>query len=244
MDFGHHFDGSVIDLNFFRDWEARRNEARAAGKEHRTQFITLSREFGCQGQEVAVDLMSRLMERSSTPWTLVTRDMLDQMAASEECPVALVEKVAEDRWNFHDWFADALVPGYLRSSSSKVYTRLKTLILNLADTGDVVFLEGGAQVVTSRLDPKKFHGLHFRLVAPHSWRVHKVAANNKIDLAEAEIVVQDNSHLRDQFIRDFTGISPDDPHLYHTIYNNARLAPESIVDGIIATLEADGVFTK
>ncbi|MBF0171298.1 MAG: cytidylate kinase-like family protein [Nitrospinae bacterium] len=241
MDFGHHFDRSVVDLNFFRDWEARR-EARAARPDGRPRFVTLSREFGCQGQEIAAELMTRLLDRSPSSWTLVTRDMLEQMAASADCPSRMVEQVAEDRWSFADWFADALVPGYLQSSSSKVFERLKRLILNLADTGNVVFLEGGAQVVTARLDPRKFHGLHFRLVAPHAWRVHQVAEYKKIARDEAQIVVQDKSHRRDQFIRDFTGVSPDDPHLYHVIYNNARLSPAAIVDGIVATMQAEGLL--
>ena len=233
---------AVLDLTYYRDWVAKREKARESDKTKRTFFVTISREFGCEGYEVATGLVERLNSRSERGWSLFTHMNLEEMAGSDEMDTNMVHEVSEKRWSFQDWFADSLVPKYLQSPSSKVFEKMRNLALNLADKGNCVFLGGGAQVITHRLDPKKFLGVHIRIAASYPWRLCQVEEMYKMSRGEAENHLKDHQDSRDKFIADFTGLNAADPALYHLTFNNAKNDPELMVDMIEKYLEELGVF--
>lgn len=233
---------SALDLSYYRDWVAKREGAREKDKTKRTFFVTISREYGCEGYEVATKLIDRLNKRSDKGWSLFTHKNLEEMAASDEMDADMVHAVTEMRWSFKDWFVDALVPKYLKSPSSKVFEKIKNLTLNLADKGNCVFLGGGAQVVTHRLDPKKFLGIHIRIGAAHAWRVNHIESISNFPREEAEKTLEIHQDARNEFIEDFTGLDASDPALYHVIFNNAKNGPDVMVDMIEKYLELNGVF--
>ncbi len=237
-----HVNEAVLDLTFYRDWVAKREQERKKDKTKRTLFVTISRDFGCEGYDVATALQKRINERSGSSWSLFTRKMLEEMAASPDIDASMVENVAKERWSFKDWFVDALVPSYLQSESTKVYSRMRTLILNLADKGNCVILGAGSQIVTHRLDPKKFLGLHFRVSASFTWRLNRISTLHGINKTEAESLLLSNQNARDRFISDFTGLNADDPSMYHLIFNNAKHTPDEMVELIIKHLEMHSAF--
>ncbi|MBF0169922.1 MAG: cytidylate kinase-like family protein [Nitrospinae bacterium] len=231
-----------IDLSFYRDWVSKREQARQADAKKATHFVTISREFGCLGYDVATGLIARIEKETGEKWSLFTRKMLEEMAASAEFDKDNVHEIAETRWSFKDWFVDALVPSYLKSQQTKVFERMRNIILNLADKGHCVILGGGSQIITHKLDPKKFEGLHFRVTASYEWRLHRMIELNKCDRSEAESLIRGNQANRDQFIRDFTGLSASDPFLYHVIFNNGKNDTEMMVDIAYHYLAKKGAF--
>jgi len=234
---------TVIDLNFFRDWLAKRARARAKeGKKKPAYFVTISREFGCVGYEFAETLTEKLSEATGTPWSLFTRSMIEEMAAMENLGPEMVHEVSEKRWTFKDWFVDALVPDYLQSHSSRVFEKMKTFILNLANNGNCVILGAGSQIITQRLDPKKFYGVHVRIVASREWRLRRIEELYKLGRDDAEKMLRERQDSRDRFIRDFTGRNAADPALYHIIFNNARNAPETMASMLVVYLRDIGAM--
>ncbi|MGK7345098.1 MAG: AAA family ATPase [Candidatus Nitrospinota bacterium M3_3B_026] len=238
-----HFEEAVLDLNFYRDWVARREAALEKEKPKRTYFVTISREYGCEGYEAADKLVKKINERSTEPWTLFTHRMMEQMVAdSESETVEMVREVSEKRWKFRDWFVDALVPRYLQSPSSHVFEGMRNVILNLADKGNCVILGSGGQVITHMLDPKKFMGIHIRVVASHSWRLRRVEELFKLNRVEAENLLRARQSARSRFVADFTGMDSSDPSLYHLVFNNARNNTDMMSDIILRYLELSEAF--
>jgi hypothetical protein len=238
-----HVRETVLDLSYYRDWVAKREADRQKDAQKRTYFISLSREYGCQGYDVATALLDKLNAREDTGgWSLFTHQNLEEMAGSPELGAEMIHDVMEHRWSFQDWFVDSLVPKYMQSYSSKTFERMRNLTLNLADKGNVIFLGGGAQVITHRLDPKKFCGLHFRIIASDPWRIHQVEEIFDLPRDKAEGQIDELQDARNKFIKDFTGFDVNDPALYHVWFNNAKNNPEEMSEMIIRYLGLQGAF--
>jgi len=238
-----HFKEEVLDLNFYRDWVAKRERALDKEKPSRTYFVTISREYGCDGFDFAKKLINSINKQSATPWSLFTHKMLEEMvASSEHQEVELVREVSEKRWSFGDWFVDALVPRYLQSQSSHVFEGMRNVILNLVDKGNVVILGSGAQIITHMLDPKKFYGVHARVVASHAWRLNRIEALFDLNRVEAENLLHAKERARAQFVRDFTGLDSADLSLYNMIFNNARNNPDLMASIVSRYLELNEAF--
>lgn len=236
-----HFQESVLDINFYRDWVAKRKAALEKKKDTRTFFVTISREFGCEGYGLAEKVTKKISEQASSPWSLFTHKMIDEMVAGvEEETVEMVRDVSEKRWSSKDWFIDALVPKYLQSHSSHVFEGMKNVILNLADKGNCVILGAGSQIITHRLDPKKFQGIHIRVVASRSWRVKRLMRLFDITMDKAENMLRAKQDARAQFIKDFTGMEAADPSLYNIIFNNVQNSHDQMASIIVELLKLNG----
>jgi cytidylate kinase len=239
-----HAKDASLDLSFYRDWVAKREEARTKHKDRATSFATISREFGCLGFDVATSLIDKIEERTGARWSLFTRSIIEDMAASPEFDSEDIHEVSERRWSFKDWFVDALVPNYMRSQSTQVYERMRNIILNMADKGHCVILGAGSQIITHRLDPKKFDGVHIRVAATYDWRVHRLEGLYNVDRNEAENLVRARQSSRDRFIADFTSMDAADPSLYHLQFNNAKNDTETMAEIIYRYLELRGAFEE
>lgn len=233
-----HFEEAVLDLNFYRDWVAKREKALEKEKPQKTFFVTISREYGCEGYDFAEKLIEKINERAETHWNLFTHKMIeDAVAAAEKTEPEFVRNISEKRWKFSDWFVDALVPRYLQSPSSHVFEGMRNVILNLADKGNCVILGSGAQIITHMLDPKKFAAVHVRITASYKWRLNRIEDLFKLNRVEAENLLHAKEKARAKFVRDFTGLDSDDPSLYNIMFNNARNTPDLMANVILRYLE-------
>jgi hypothetical protein len=241
MKASHFFPEEVIDLNFYRDWIARRKKERDSDKK-KTFFVTISRDFGCEGWELAEKLIERLNHQAPGKWSSFTRKMIETIVADEQLDPEMIHEISEKKWSLKDWFVDALVPGYLQSDSSHVFRKMKYFILNLADKGNCVILGSGAQVITHNLDPEKFFGVHIRVTAPDIWKMRRVMEVFKLDRGQAEKKLKENQGTRDHFMADFTGYEATDASLYTMVLNNARCSSDDMAEMIFQYLKAQGAF--
>ncbi|MBI4666885.1 MAG: cytidylate kinase-like family protein [Nitrospinae bacterium] len=233
---------AILELSFYRDWVAKREKAIERDKKKATFFITISREFGCEGFELAEKLVEKINAKGGAQWTLFTRRMIEEACATETMEAKDVHEISEKRWSFKDWFVDALVPKYLQSHSSVVFQRMRNMILNLVDKGNCIILGAGSQILTQNLDPKKFHGIHIRIVASFNWRLQRTEELFKVSRGEAENLLRSRQDARDKFIADFTGLGAGDQSLYHVIFNNARNNPDTMADLIFEYMRLNGML--
>lgn len=234
----------TLDLSFYRDWVAKREKALEKDKKKPTFFVTVSREFGCEGYDMSRILVEKINKKTSSPWHLLTRDMIDEMMAKDDVLPEMIKSVSEKRWSFKDWFIDALVPAYLQSPSSHVFERTRNLILNFIAKGNCVILGAGAQIISHVLDPRKFNGVHVRLIASYDWRLARTERLFKQNRDEAENTLLSRQDLRDKFITDFTGLSAADLSLYNIIFNNANNTPDHMADIILEDLRLKGALNE
>lgn len=169
--------------------------------------ITLSRELGSRGDDVAVAVAGQL------GWRLVGRELINRAAREAGVPeVALAE-------------IDEL--GLLGVKPDRAALRLyretvERVILEQAERGDVLLVGRGSQVVLGGRPGV----LHVRIIAPLDARVRCVQERCHISAEAAAARVAASDRARAAFLRRHYGVRWDDPRLYDLVINMAHLSVE------------------
>src|SRR3989440_5572427 len=204
--------------------------------------ITISREYGSGGGEIAARLARRL------GWQLIDHAIVEQTASELEVYVTEVEKHDEEyvdstRPGILNRIIEQLAPsgvgggGLLIRPSSSVEGRayqetMGDIITAAATTGHVVIVGRGGQVLLAdRRDV-----LHVRIVAPLEQRVAYVVNREGLDTDAARRRVQEKDRARARYAQTQFHSQSDDPHLYDLVINTAVLDLDSVVDQICLAL--------
>jgi CMP/dCMP kinase len=207
--------------------------------------ITISREYGSGGGEIAARLAHRL------GWQLIDHAVIEQTASELEVYVTEVEKHDEEhiestRPGILDRILAQLAPsasmtgggGVLIRPSSSAETRayqetMRHIIIAAATTGHVVIVGRAGQVLLA----DKRDVLHVRVVAPLERRVAYVVRREGLDAEAARRRVQAKDQARTRFMQTQYKCQHEDPHLYDLVINTAVLDLDSAVDQICLALE-------
>lgn len=197
--------------------------------------ITISREFGCQAYPVAEALVKRLNAgQEDTHWTVVDKQVLEEVAKISGYSVDQLEKSRDT-----PPFLKAIFSMFLddsRAEETEIFAYTRTAIQNFAKRGNCILIGRGATLVTQNLP----NCLHFRLVAPLSFRVQKIMNGHGLSETEARDYIKLHQKLRDDFTNRIGGGRLDDPQLYNLIVNNERLPAEKIAELIEKYLQLRG----
>lgn len=203
--------------------------------------ITLSRQYGSGGRDVARLLCERLGYR------YFDRTLMAQLGAQlGVAPEAIVD-LSEHRHQVQgllervftaaiDPFGDPgawALPAQREAQQRTSAQTFQSLVLAAHEHGDVVIMGRGGQVAL-RGAPD---ALHVRLVAPVEQRVRRVQWREGLDIdaARVRIVERDDASL--DYVRRYYNAEVDDPLLYDLVVNMHQLTPAAAADLIVAALE-------
>ena len=208
--------------------------------------ITISREYGSGGGEIAARLARRL------GWQLIDHAVIEQTARELEVHETEVEKYDEEyvegtRPGILDRILEQFAPsapmtgggGVLIRPSSSAEARayqetMRDIITAAATTGHVVIVGRGGQVLLA--DQRDV--LHIRVVAPLEQRVAYAVRREGLDTEAARRRVQAKDQARTRFMQTQYRCQHEDPHLYDLVINTAVLDLDSAVDQICLALES------
>ena len=188
--------------------------------------VTISREYGSGGGEIAARLARRL------GWQLIDHQIVAQ-AASE---LGVHETVVQA----HDEHVGGVISRIFQwpyptspEDAQAYYGMLRRVVLEAANTGHVVIVgRGGQALLADRRDV-----LHVRVVAPLEQRVAYVVLREGLDPGAARTRVQEKDSARIRYLQTQFQCQPDDPHLYDLAINTSILDLDRIVDLICQALE-------
>jgi cytidylate kinase len=180
--------------------------------------ITVSRQLGSQGDELALQVALKL------GWRPVGRTLINQAAVAAGVPhVALAD-------------IDELGLLSLRPSRKEwqaYQSQVERIIREWADQGDVVLVgRGGQMVLRGRPDV-----LHVRVVSPFELRVARLQQEKRISLEAARASLEASAKARTRYIRRAYGVQVDDPSLYHLVVNTGLLGLPQAVELVIQTFQ-------
>ncbi|MCP4024311.1 MAG: cytidylate kinase-like family protein [Desulfobacteraceae bacterium] len=186
--------------------------------------ITLSRECGCQGYEVAKKLTKAL------EWDLFHNEIIDAMVETSKNTRELIETLDERGMNIVDDIVSALVHHHHLWPDE--YTKLLLQILGMVGKhGNAVIVGRGANFVLA--SPKTFR---VRLVAPVKTRIANI--KKKLDLSDDDAkkhVVSTDSN-RAAFVHRYFNEDVADPSNYDLILNTGMVALDKAVQVIKCAL--------
>jgi len=204
---------------------------------NRMRAVTISREYGSGGGEIATRLAKRL------GWQLIDHALVERTAL--EMGTSLEEAEA------HDEYTQGIVsralnsvlylyPAYMVSAppaaflSDEDYCRTVDRIVRAAAArGHVVIVGRASQVILAEWRDV----LCVRVIAPFEKRVAYVMQREGIDRHTAESRIHTKDHERASYLEREYHHHPDDAHLYDLVLNTSLLDLESAVDIICFTLE-------
>ncbi|MGD8397260.1 MAG: cytidylate kinase-like family protein [Anaerolineae bacterium] len=223
--------------------------------------ITLSRQLGSHGEEVATTVARALSLR------LIDADAINRAAEKAGVPqVALVEMEPDrertltnrvinalhamppispisDSGAFRSDFPGVTLPftGLFSTTVPPIsawfdsYVRMVELVIRgLAREGDVMIVGRGAQVVL-RKHPDV---LHVQIVAPASHRVSVLMARHGLNKREAQNRIRASDRARSDYVRRYHDANWLDPTLYNLTLNTSRVEIPLAADVVIRMVRA------
>jgi CMP/dCMP kinase len=199
--------------------------------------ITISREYGSGGGEIAQRLAQRL------GWQLVDHEIVVQVARELE--------VSEEEVEAHDEYSEgitarilsslqsmqpamfAISPAPAMTNTEGYQEALNRVVQGALATGHVVIVGRGGQVLLH--DHRDV--LHTRIVAPLEQRIIYVMRREGTTRDEARNRVQVKDQDRHRYLQNVYRQHPNDPHLYDIILNTGVLTLDQAVDLIILALQ-------
>lgn len=195
-------------------------------------FVTISREFGCEGVAVALRLADVLNERCRPffTWVAYEKELLDKVAQELHLHRGIVEHIGGKRRDEMSELFDSILNR--RVDEALVVRKLAEIIRALAIHGHAILVGRGSHLITQDLKT----GLHVRLVAPFEWRVHRYATDYGLDFATAEKKVREEQQQREKFLRTFFVQDPKHPFHHDLVIDNSRFNLDQIVEILFTAL--------
>lgn len=202
-------------------------------------FVTISREYGCGGYDVALAVSKIFNEEYSANPLWVPYDKRVLKFVMED--LGLSEKLA----NSLTYTAHADLAEFARSAFSRipsqnaVFLKMAETIRNLCIHGNVIIVGRGGNFLTYKL-PK---GFHVRLIAPVEWRVGRIAELHNLSRKDAFKEIKKNTKERDRYLNKFIRMTKSLPK-YHLIINNSEYSCENAARLIVNAMELKGLIIK
>ena len=174
-------------------------------------IITLSRELGSRGDDVAVGVAEKLNLR------LVGRDLLNQAARQAGVPEVALAEIDE---------LGLLGVKPSRDALQRYRLTVEGVMSGLADASNVLLVGRGSQIVLAG----RAGVLHVRVIAPRAERVQCVQERCHVSAEAAAARIDASDRARAGYLRRSYRARWDDPELYDLILNTAHWSVKSAVD--------------
>ena len=199
------------------------------------KLITIEREYGCGGGEIAQALSRRL------GWHLWDQQLTEEIARLARCPKAVVE-VREERT---DPLYYRLFKSFLRGSfegslnayklkevdSESILRFTQRVVEHAAERGNSVIVGRGAQhFLRNRRDT-----LRVFLYAPREEKIRRLLGRGKTEL-EAEQLVDTVDRERSDFIDQYFHVEWPSRAVYHTMLNTA-VGDDAVIQMIMNSMQ-------
>ncbi len=213
-----------------------RGKLRAKGEKVRP-FITISREFGCEGTVLAINLANTLNDRLNLPekdrWMYYDKALLDKLAEDHNLEKEIILAAEEHRRSeVEQYLGKVLID---KPDDYEVFQYLVGAITTLAKRGNVILVGRGAPIITQGFN----HGIHVRLYAGEAFKVRRIKKcmhNLPDDPNEIAAFIERESKKRDTFVERFGLPSSASPKFYHLMLNNDKFSISEMTEAIICFL--------
>ena len=204
---------------------------------NRMRAITISREYGSGGGEIATRLAKRL------GWHLIDHEIVERVASEMDTSIEEAE-VRDERtegilaraFNNLQYLNPAFMtvpPNVIISNEGTYREAVNKIVMAAAAQGHVVIVGRGSQVLLA----EQRDVLHVRIIAPFEKRVAYVMQREGVDQTAAESRIQMKDHDRMRHLETAYHRKPEDAHLYDIVLNTSLLNLDSAVEIISLTLQ-------
>ncbi len=194
-------------------------------------FVTISRQFGCCGYELA-DLLAQKINESSPvkQWSVYSKEILVQLAEQSGFSLEEIEKARTEKTGF--------IQEILRNvrinatpDTFQVRSQIAMIVRDICSKGHAIVVGQGGAAATSDME----NGLSVRIEAPEDWRVQRVCRRDNVDKERAIEQINEVERARDYLRQTYAQINPRIPAFNLTI-DNSVFTTEQIAEQILLAM--------
>ncbi len=221
-------------------WQQMKEQisAKEVEKKQNPTFVTISREYGCCGYQLAETLVKLINEKYNPEpvWAAYDRKLLDKIMKDMGLSQSLTETLTNN--------ARKTLTNLLQTTFSNfppqvaVFRKLVETIRILALNGNVVIVGRAGNVITRDYES----GYHVRLVASMDWRIKNVQETSGMSRKDAEKTILEKSKEREGFIKEYVKFDLSNPHNFHIVINNSPHTLEEAARLIIEGMKIKGLI--
>jgi cytidylate kinase len=206
------------------------------GRENSGPFLTISRQFGCQGFSLGLLVLEILNDQpGATPWKIYHKEILETLAGETNYDTHILENQRRKKPSlivdfFQSLSKDRIPSGY------EVRNRITEIIRNLAIKGHAIIIGQGASGATQDLP----NGLSVRLEAPEQWRVKQIAFRDGLTTTEAQAKIRQIEREREYLRKIYATRFPRTPP-FHMTYDCSVFSLTQIAQNIVHMLHHKGL---
>jgi cytidylate kinase len=182
-------------------------------------IITLSREIGSLGSEIADTLASRL------GWSRLDKESLEDLLKKLGMADPKFDGEDEKRPGFWEQFT---------VEKNRYFTFMKAAMYRFAAEKDCIIVGRGANIIFRGIPGT----LRLRIIAPHAVRAARLSERLDIDEEHALHLVHQSDHDRSGYHRYFFNAAWDSPADYDVVVNTAAISPAEACDMVSALLRS------
>jgi cytidylate kinase len=196
-------------------------------------IITISRQFGAGGSEVARRVAEAL------DWRLVDNDLVDRVAERAGLPPEEVAQRDERAPGFVERLIRALtrVPELFPKPAEKVPEPEEASLVRLTESVVAELAAQGRVVLVGRAGPAVLRGksdaLHIKIVAPLGDRLRTAAERLGLSLQDAEKTLQETDANRARYLKQHYGRDWNDSTNYDMVLNTGTLGLQETAEVIV-----------
>lgn len=150
-------------------------------------FVTISRQYGCQGYFLGLLLVDMLKDETpKQPWRVYQREILEHLSDETELSTEVLNRLRREK--------PRLLADFFRNLSAKkkapggyeIRNRIAEIVRALAHQGHCLLVGMGSAGATADME----NGLRVRLEAPKEWRTERIVESEGISPVEARLLIQ------------------------------------------------------
>jgi len=201
--------------------------------------VTLSRQIGALGEEIARRAAEILTERShgKHPWILVDKDIAERVMEHHHLPERIKSFFTEEQRVSIEEHLHGLL-GFSTADTTMIANMTETMI-RLARLGHVIFIGRGAHVIMAGFP----RAVHVRVVGSLERRAQRVAEQRGLSPHDALAEVRRVDHQRSQFVSTYFHSHLDDATKFDMVFNTDRVSVEEAAE-LIAHLVQSPKFRE
>jgi cytidylate kinase len=199
--------------------------------------VTISREAGCSGNEIAQKLLKKLEmmckeHNQKSRWRVINKEVITEAALELETHPSKIEHIfkGEGKTLLEDMILS--MSSRYHKSDWKIRESIRNVIRFQAGQGHVIIV-GRAGVVITQDHP---YTLHIKLQGPVDWRTERISKKHGIPMEEARAYVQEVDKTRQKLLQDFK-CSASDCELFDAIINCKNFSADDLAEVIFRMME-------
>lgn len=194
-------------------------------------FITISRQTGCNGTGIAIDLVKALKARNKV-WRFINKEILEESANKLGIDEFKINYVFKSQKKSHiDDVLSALSSKYYKSD--RVVRKTITEVLQyFAKTGNIIIVGRAGVATTASIQ----NGIHLWLTAPYEWRLNSLKRRKGFENTNVAAFIKKHDLKKTKLIENFCGRNISEIQFDITI-NCASFTRQQLISLVLQAME-------